>query len=59
MRAVMISANKKTYRKDAIAFILSAIHLDIIVTPFLDELYDIRRLHEPSQQRIEGEYDLR
>ena len=48
----------RTYREYTVTLAFFAIHLDVVVAPFLDFAYGERCLHEPCQKGIEYEYDL-
>jgi hypothetical protein len=47
-----------TDRKYTIAFIPTAFHLDVVKAPFLNLFYHDVGLHQPCQNRVEGENDL-
>lgn len=44
--------SKGTHCKDSIAFVTLTVHLDVIVAPFLYELYGDVGLHDPGEDGV-------
>lgn len=48
-----------THRKNTVAFLSGALHLDIVETPFLNEFDCHISLHDPGEDRIKGKNNLK
>jgi hypothetical protein len=60
--SVMLSVrakNQSTYGEHSVAFLAFACHLDIIETPLLDKADSGVGLHDPGQNGIKSQYDLK